>query len=144
MPGQRSVRLTSVLGGKLRFRRMGGEEALSRPFRFELELASDDPAIALPDLLGTPMAVELDLLGGGKRRFHGLVSRFVFAGYRDEEVRYRATLRPWLWFLSRTADCRIFQEMAAPDIVRAIFRQARGPFRPRRGPIGRSARPRAR
>jgi type VI secretion system secreted protein VgrG len=118
---QRSVRLTSVLGDKLRFRRMSGAEALSRPFRFELDLASDDPSIHLADLLGTPVAVEVDVLGGGKRWFHGLVSRFALSGHEHDEALYRATLRPWLWFLSRTADCRIFQEKTAPEIVRAIF-----------------------
>jgi type VI secretion system secreted protein VgrG len=127
MPEQRSVRLTSVLGDKLRFRLMSGEEALSRPFRFELELASDDPSIHLADLLGTPVAVEVDVLGGGKRWFHGLVSRFAFAGHEHDEARYRATLRPWLWFLSRTADCRIFQEKTAPEIVRAIFEKHADP-----------------
>ena len=35
--------------------------------------------------------------------------------------RYYATVHPWLWFLSRTADCRIFQEMTVPDIVKKIF-----------------------
>lgn len=121
MAEHRSVRLTTVLGDRLRFRRMAGEEALDRPFLLELELGSADPAIELGDLLGTGMTVEIEVLGGSPRHFHGLVSRFAFAGYAGDEARYRATLRPWLWFLCRSADCRIFQEMAVPDIVRAIF-----------------------
>jgi type VI secretion system secreted protein VgrG len=32
-----------------------------------------------------------------------------------------ATVRPWLWFLTRTADCRIFQEMKVPDIIKMVF-----------------------
>ena len=35
--------------------------------------------------------------------------------------RYRAEVRPWLWFLSRTSDCRIFQEMTVPDIIKKVF-----------------------
>ena len=31
------------------------------------------------------------------------------------------TLKPWLWLLSRTSDCRVFQEMTVPDIVKAVF-----------------------
>jgi type VI secretion system secreted protein VgrG len=123
---QRSIRLTSTLGDGLRFRSLRGEEALSRPFRFELEFACDDASIDLAGLLGTPMTVELDVVGG-KRWFHGLVSRCAFAGHEGNEARYRATLRPWLWFLSRTADCRIFQEQTAPDIVHAIFAKHAGP-----------------
>ena len=30
-------------------------------------------------------------------------------------------MHPWLWFLSRTADCRIFQEMTVPEIVEKVF-----------------------
>ena len=29
---------------------------------------------------------------------------------------------PWLWFLTRTSDCRIFQEKTVPDIIKEIFR----------------------
>ena len=36
---------------------------------------------------------------------------------------YRAELRPWLWFLTRTSDCRIFQHKTVPDIVKEIFRE---------------------
>jgi type VI secretion system secreted protein VgrG len=121
MPEQRAVGLTTVLGDKLRFRRLVGEEALSRPFCFELELAGDDEAIRFEDLLGTAMAVEVPLLGGGRRRFHGLVARFAFRDFEGDEARYLATLRPWLWFLCRTTDCRIFQDLSVPDILRRIF-----------------------
>ena len=94
MAEQRSVRLTTALGDKLRFRRLAGEEALGRPFSFELELGSDDPAIELADLLGTGMAVEIDVLGGGPRHFHGLVSRFAFVGYEGDEAATRRRCDP--------------------------------------------------
>ena len=29
---------------------------------------------------------------------------------------------PWLWFLTRTSNCRIFQEMTVPDIIKQVFR----------------------
>jgi type VI secretion system secreted protein VgrG len=126
MPDDRAARLTTALGDRLRFRRLLGEEALSRPFRFDLELASDDEAIAFNDVLGTAMAVEVPLTGGGSRWLHGLVSRFVFTGWEGGEARYQATLRPWLWFLCRTSDCRIFQEKSVPEIVRMIFAKHAG------------------
>ena len=28
---------------------------------------------------------------------------------------------PWLWFLTRQADCRIFQNLAPPNIISQIF-----------------------
>ena len=30
-------------------------------------------------------------------------------------------VRPWLWFLTRTTDCRIFQDMTVPDIIKKVF-----------------------
>ena len=30
---------------------------------------------------------------------------------------------PWLWFLTRTADCRVFQNMTVPDLVMTVFRE---------------------
>ena len=34
---------------------------------------------------------------------------------------YRAEIHPWLWFLTRTTDCRIFQDKSVPDIVKEVF-----------------------
>ncbi|HJR28040.1 MAG TPA: type VI secretion system tip protein VgrG, partial [Pseudomonas sp.] len=35
---------------------------------------------------------------------------------------YQATLRPWLWLLTRTSDCRIFQNLTIPQIIKQVFR----------------------
>ena len=37
-------------------------------------------------------------------------------------ARYRATIVPWLWLLTRTTDCRIFQDKTVPDIIEAVFK----------------------
>jgi type VI secretion system secreted protein VgrG len=31
------------------------------------------------------------------------------------------TVNAWLWFLTRTADCKIFQEKTAPEIIKEVF-----------------------
>src|SRR5262249_34559763 len=51
----------------------------------------------------------------------GFVTRFAQGGSTGRYARYFATVHPWLWFLTRTADCRIFQEMTVPDIVKKVF-----------------------
>ncbi len=33
----------------------------------------------------------------------------------------RRPCSPWLWFLTRTTDCRIFQDQTVPDIVKKVF-----------------------
>ena len=64
----------------------------------------------------------LELADGSTRYFNGLVSHFQQTFSHDRFSHYRATLSPWLWFLTRTADCRIFQEMTIPDILKQVFR----------------------
>jgi type VI secretion system secreted protein VgrG len=102
---------------------MTGTEQLSHLFRYELELVSAKDDLEVNDLLGTMMGVSLKLRNGETRHFSGHVSRFVYAGYDGDQFRYRATLVPWLWFLTRTTDCRIFQESTVLDIIKEVFKE---------------------
>ncbi|HYC22622.1 MAG TPA: type VI secretion system tip protein TssI/VgrG [Candidatus Bathyarchaeia archaeon] len=124
------VHLTTPLGpDKLMPYRMTATEELGRMFRYDLELLSEDPNIALDDLLGKVMTVSVDLPGGKARWFNGYVTRFAYVGRQGRWVRYEATLRPWLWFLTRVQDCRIFGNGAdgsggtVLDIAKKVFRK---------------------
>jgi len=101
---------------------MSGTEQLGRPFRFELELASEDDQIKAEDIVGQNVTIRLDLLADEPRYFNGYISRFTQLITSGRLARYRATMVPWLWFLTRTADCRIFQEKTVPDIIEKVFR----------------------
>ena len=101
---------------------MGGSEELGRLFDYELHLTSDDPAIDLNQLLGRPMSLSLELGMGGARYFHGIVARCSQSVDRGQFASYQVTLRPWLWLLTRTSDCRIFQHQSAPQIIKQVFR----------------------
>lgn len=106
----------------LRFESMTATQALSALEAIEVTLVSAKPDIAAEKLLGEAASIEVALREGGKRHFNGLVSRFSMGkSGRGRHYRYHATLRPWLWFLTRTADCRIFQEMSVPEIVEKVF-----------------------
>lgn len=121
--GQRLLAVSSPLGEDilllLGFR---GVEAVSQPFRFELELASQQETIAPTDLVGKPVSWRVGRIDKEPRHFHGIVSR-LFAGGRDKRGlrSYRAEVVPWLWFLTRTADCKIFQQLKTPDIIKKVF-----------------------
>lgn len=114
---------TPLAEGDLLFRTMNGTEELGRPFVYELELLSPKEDIALDDVLGHEACVSLELPSGGKRFFHGYVTHFAQTGRRGDYAAYSVQLRPWLWFLTRTADCRIFQQKTVPDIIKAVFRE---------------------
>jgi len=124
------VHLTTPLGpDTLLPYRMTATEELGRLFRYDLELLSEDPNIALEDVLGKTMTVSVDLPDGKARFFNGYVTRFAYVGRQGRWVRYQATLRPWLWFLTRVSDCRIFGNGAdgsggtVLDIAKQVFRK---------------------
>ncbi|UVM72484.1 type VI secretion system Vgr family protein [Pseudomonas alvandae] len=119
----RLAKITSPLGPEvLLLKDMGGGEELGRLFNYELQLHSLDNAIDLNQLLGKPMCVSLQLDGGGERHFHGIVARCSQNVDQGQFASYQVTLRPWLWLLTRTSDCRIFQNLTIPQIIKQVFR----------------------
>ena len=102
--------------------RMSGSEELGRLFEYNLELASENKQIKAEDIVGKNVTVRLDLGAGRTRYFNGHVSSFSQLTGAGQLARYRATVVPWLWFLTQTADCRIFQEKTVVDIIKQVFR----------------------
>ena len=102
--------------------RMSGTEELGRVYEYNLELASENHQIKAEDIVGKNVTIRLDLGAGRTRYFNGHVNRFTQLTTAGQLARYRAIVVPWLWFLSRTADCRIFQNKTIPDIIKQIFR----------------------
>lgn len=98
------------------------EESLGRPFRIDVDLTSESGSVSFEEILGKNATIRLEVSGEKTRYFNGLVHRFVQTRMEGRHAHYRATLVPWLWFLTRTADCRIFQKMKAPDILKQVFR----------------------
>jgi type VI secretion system secreted protein VgrG len=107
--------------------RFRGNEGLSTLFSFELELTSENQHISFNDIIGKAVTVSLFLADGSRRYFHGLICRFRqgrASGATESEMHlatYTATMIPWFWLLTRTADCRIFQKLTVPEIVERIF-----------------------
>jgi type VI secretion system secreted protein VgrG len=67
------------------------------------------------------VTVTAQLRNDAKRHFNGFVSRFSAGVHRGRYFAYQATVNPWLWFLTRTSDCRIFQDQTVPEIVKKVF-----------------------
>lgn len=118
----RTLSISTQLGpDKLLMRSISVTEHLNQLFQIELELDSTDGAIKFEDIVGTPATVSITLPNNSTRYFNGIVSRFS-QDLQGTVPRYRATLSPWLWLLTRTSDCRIFQNMTIPAIVEQIFK----------------------
>lgn len=101
-----------------------GEEAVSAPFVFTLDLLSEDPDLDGDEILRSEMRIDVGLAEGEVRPIHGLVRRFLQVGWDQDLIHYRVELVPWIWFLSLRRDSRIFQEMDVLAIVEEVFGEA--------------------
>jgi type VI secretion system secreted protein VgrG len=105
----------------LMFQSMNTTAGLSLLGEMELSLLSPKPDLKAEDLLGRPVTVSVELRDEAKRHFNGHVTRFGLSHHQGRHYLYQATVRPWLWFLTRTSDCRVFQDLNVPDIVKKVF-----------------------
>jgi type VI secretion system secreted protein VgrG len=120
---QRQFAVTSPLDDDvLLLQRLSGAEQLSGLFEFTLDLLSENHLITANQVLGKSFTVRADLQNENTRHFNGLAVGFSHTGGHLGLSSYRVVLRPWLWFLTRTADCRIFQDQTVPDIIMSVFR----------------------
>jgi type VI secretion system secreted protein VgrG len=103
------------------FRSMVGVEALGRCFEYTIEVTSARSDLAAADLLGSPITVSLERPAGGYRYFNGLLTRLQYLGSTPAMSSYVLVVRPWLWLLTRTADCRIFQNVTVKAILETLF-----------------------
>jgi type VI secretion system secreted protein VgrG len=105
----------------LLFESMTSSAALSSLGETQLNLLSPKSDLKPEDLLGKAVTVTVQLRDDAKRHFNGFVSRFGAGRHQGRYFAYQATVNPWLWFLTRTSDCRIFQDQTVPEIVKKVF-----------------------
>ena len=99
-----------------------GAESLSQPFRFRLDMVSKQQSIKPSALLGKAVTWSVAGPDGDQRHFSGIVREFVAAEDWGRDYRvYHAEIVPWFWLLSRTADCRIFQNKSVRDIIQTVL-----------------------
>lgn len=99
-----------------------GQEGISQVFRFDLELLSEvNSAIAAEDILGRRVTITIALPGFKERYLNGFISAFEQSGRDRRFTYYRAQMAPWLWFLGRTASCRMFQDKTVLEIITKVF-----------------------
>jgi type VI secretion system secreted protein VgrG len=105
-----------MLPNKLRAR-----EALSRDFRFDIEILSDNARIPLKTVMGRMVTVELVREDGTLRYFNGYVVKFKLAKTDGGVAYYKMTLGPWLAFLKLRHDCYLFHGRTVEQQTETIF-----------------------
>ena len=123
------MEISTPLGADvLLMRSMSASEGLGQLFEFNISALSERNDIQADDLLGTPVTVKLELPDGAKREFSGIVTRFGQMGFVGRLNEYHLVVSPWLWLLTRTHDCKVFQQLSVPDILKQIFEKHSSDF----------------
>ncbi|HKM52810.1 MAG TPA: type VI secretion system tip protein TssI/VgrG, partial [Isosphaeraceae bacterium] len=121
---ERTLAITTPLGvDVLLLLGFTGTESLSRLFSYQLELASTNDTISAKQIVGKAVSWSISRLDQAPRYFSGIVSKFVAGAVNNRQHRtYRAEVVPWPWLLTRTTDCKIFQNQNTPEIIESIFK----------------------
>jgi len=97
-----------------------GREAISQPYRFDLELVSERPDLDLESLLHRPAFLAFAPDGSG---IHGLVHQAAQGESGKRLTRYRLTIVPQLAYLAHRTNQRIFQHLSVPQIVAQVLEE---------------------
>ncbi|MER8955639.1 type VI secretion system tip protein VgrG [Mesorhizobium sp. M0833] len=120
MPNERATVVETPIGAELlTFTHLVGRDEISRCFGYTVGFVSTDHDIDPLKMLGGAVSIEGE--SDPKRWFSGLVSEFRLTRIEDQLAYYETVVRPWLWFLGTTTDCRIFQNMSVVEIVEEVF-----------------------
>lgn len=96
-------------------------EAMSRDFVYRVELLSDSATLALKDMQGKLLVVELVRGDGTLRYFSGYVFSFRLITTDGGFAFYEASLGPWLKYLSLRKDNYLFHGKSLRDQADSIF-----------------------
>jgi len=109
----------------LLIRSIDGIEELGRLFEYRLELVSEESNLNFQDIVGQNVTIRVQRSANEEPRyFNGYVSSFTHVRCAGDQTEYAATIVPWLWFLTRSSDCRIYQNKTVPEIIQEVFREA--------------------
>ncbi len=121
----RLLNLHTPLGdNKLLLTEVEGQEELSRLFSFRLSMVSEESSVRPGDIVGKAVSFNIKRPDGSRRPFHGYVRRLMAGDESHGHRVYRAEVVPQLWFLTRKANCRIFQKKTVKQILEQVFADA--------------------
>lgn len=97
-----------------------GDEAISRPYLFNVELVSERSDLDLESLFDVEAFLTFDTKGNG---IHGRVYHIAQSGNDQRLTRYNLALVPHLSYLRHRINQRIYQQFSVPKIVALILEE---------------------
>jgi type VI secretion system secreted protein VgrG len=115
---QRAAKLKTPLGEDvLLLSTFVVEEELGRPYTIEVDAVSTEADLDFGSALGLECSISYETISGDIRHFSGVLEAAQWMGERDRLNAYRLTLRPWLWLMTHSGDCKIFQNKSVVDVI---------------------------
>ncbi|HBR1317396.1 TPA: type VI secretion system tip protein VgrG [Klebsiella quasipneumoniae subsp. quasipneumoniae] len=99
--------------------RFYGREALSEPFRWDIEFTTLQANIPPEQVL---MKYASFRMRGGKN-IHGMVTRLEWLSTSKDQSHYRLTLSSRLALLGYTRQCAVYQNQSVPEVVEQVLRK---------------------
>ncbi|MGK0544190.1 type VI secretion system Vgr family protein [Halomonas cupida] len=117
---QRLLTLT-IEGAELIPHRLVGEERISRPFCYRLDVISQRGDIELKTLIAQPASLAIRQADGSYRPLSALVESAALLGEDGGVYYYQLSLVPWFTMLTLGRDSRIFQDASVVEIIEQVF-----------------------
>jgi type VI secretion system secreted protein VgrG len=105
--------------------RLAAHEEVSRGFRFDVEVLSDDARIPLKMLMGRMATVSLVRQDGSLRYFNGYITEFRFLRTDGGFAFYQMVLEPWLAFTRLRKDSVCFHGKSVREITEETLKHYR-------------------
>ncbi|MFS2215049.1 type VI secretion system Vgr family protein [Telluria sp. Tellsp104] len=105
--------------------RLSAHEEVSRCFRFEVELLSDDARVSLKAIMGRMVTISLAREDGSLRYFNGYVTEFRFLRADGGFAFYHMVLEPWLAFAKLRKDNVSFHGKSVIELTELTFARYR-------------------
>ena len=97
------------------------DEGINELFTIRAGVKSQRDDLKAGDLIGSSVDFRLKLKDDGTRWWNGFVTELHEGPLTSRGTRsYALTIRPRLWTLSQTSNCRKFQDLASPAIVEQL------------------------
>ncbi|MEK1910067.1 MAG: type VI secretion system tip protein TssI/VgrG, partial [Pseudomonas chlororaphis] len=97
-----------------------GQESISAPYSFDLELVSERPDLDIENLLHKQAFLAFNNSGAG---IHGQVYRIAQGDSGKRLTHYSLTLVPQLTYLAHRTNQRIFQQQTVPHIIAQVLEE---------------------
>ena len=82
---------------------------------------SETRLVSKDGIVGQNVTIRIETAQGSTRFINGMVRSFTGRRATGRLAAYQATVVPALWMLTRTSDCKIYQNVTVPDIITEVL-----------------------